>query len=496
VPFWSPDSRYVAFDAGGKLKKVDVATGSVHTVCSVPGDIAGGSWNKHDVIIFGIDVPGHGIMRVSAASGEPEVVIGNADFARPGVRFLFPTFLPDGKHFLYRRNGPPAGIYVGSLEAKPQQQSDMPLVRSDAAFFSYVSLPNSAAGQLLFTREGTLLAQKFDPETLQLTGDAVSIVEDAFPDDGNVPRGLFSVSAADVLVYAGGDRGRQWMWVDRKGKVVENLGQTGQMVALSRDATKLAFTRFVRPRDSAVWLMDLATRQVSQLTFNSGVHQNPVWSWDAGRVAFVFYQPDGSGFSVYKTLSSGTGNEEPLVQPKTSLPNDWWRDYLLYQRRDPKTKADVWVRQLESGEDFPMVATEADETYGRVSPDGRTIAYVSDEGGRSEIWVAPLSVSSAGAPVVVGGKRKISSNGGTRVLWRRDGKELFYLSLDGTIMAVDVTHGSTFPYGNPYPLFQTTSGPFAWDVAPNGQRFIVQASLDGPTPPAVVVLNWTRMLKN
>jgi hypothetical protein len=162
VPFWSPDSRYVAFDAGGKLKKVDVVTGSVHTVCSVPGDIAGGSWNKHDVIIFGIDAPGHGIMRVSAASGEPEVVIGNADSARPGVRFLFPTFLPDGKHFLYRRNGPPDGIYVGSLEAKPQQQADTPLVRSDAGFFSYVSLPNSRPGQLLFTREGTLLgaAQK------------------------------------------------------------------------------------------------------------------------------------------------------------------------------------------------------------------------------------------------------------------------------------------------------------------------------------------------
>src|SRR5262249_50446376 len=155
----SPDSRSVAFDAGGKLKTINVATGEVHTVCNVAGNIAGGSWNKDDVIIFGIDAPGHGILRVPAAGGEPQEAVSNDSHL--AVSFLFPTFLPDGKHFIYRRNGPPGGIHIASLDAKSQQQETTPLATSsDAGFFSYVALPNSLVGELLFTKEGTLFAQK------------------------------------------------------------------------------------------------------------------------------------------------------------------------------------------------------------------------------------------------------------------------------------------------------------------------------------------------
>src|SRR5262249_35491343 len=151
-------------------------------------------------------------------------------------------------------------------------------------------------------------------------------------------------------------------------------------------------------------------------------------------------------------LANGAGHEEPLVESQQSLPNDWSRDYLLYYKRDEKTKADLWVRDTKAGKEYPVVATEAEEIRGKFSPDGRSIAYVSDESGTNEIWVAPFTVSSEGVPSLGAGKRRISDKGGVRALWRRDGKELFYLSSDGKIMAVNVTQDSTFPYGTPHPL--------------------------------------------
>jgi len=494
VPFWSPDSRFVAFDAGGRLKTVDLLNGSVHTVCNVLGPIVGGSWNVDGVIIFGVDAPGRGIMRVFAGGGEPvPVTTAISEVTHGAIRHAFPTFLPDGKHFLFRHNGPPDGIYIASVDATPEQHP-VRLVQSDPNYFSYVSA-DSRSGQILFARQGTLRAQPFNPESRQLIGDAVPIVENLYPADIDVAWGLFSVSNTGVLVHTNASGSRVLTWVDRQGKLLDNLGQPGQMVALSPDATQVAFTRLVGPKNQAIWLMDLMTRRTTQLTFNPGHEMNPVWSWDKNRIAFVSYPGDGSGFNIHQIPSNAAGQDKPLVEFAQSLPTDWWRDYLLYQRRMPKTNTDLWVRDMRNGKDFPVLATTVEETRGKFSPDGESIAFVSDESGRNEIWIASFTVSSNGEPVPSGGRRKVSDNGGIAVRWRHDEKELFYLSSDGMIMAVDVTPGSTFPYGKPHPLFQTPTGPWEWDVALDGQRFLIPNTTDALPTRVIAVLNWTSLLK-
>jgi Tol biopolymer transport system component len=443
------------------------------------------------VIIFGVDEPGRGIMRVSADGREPVTVTrAISEVSHGAIRHDFPTFLPDGKHFLFRHNGPPDGIYIASIDATPEQQP-VRLVQSDANYFSYVPA-DSHHGQILFTREGILRAQQFDPESRQLIGDSVPIIESVYPVD-NVSWGLFSVSNTGVLVHTSASGSRVLTWVDRNGDVVDNLGQSGQMVALSPDATQVAFNRPVGPRNQAIWLMDLMTRRTTQLTFRR--EMNPVWSWDGHRVAFVSYPDDGSGFNVHQISSNGAGQDEALVEFVQSLPTDWWRDYLLYHRRMPKTKADLWVRDMRNGKDFPVLATAVEETRGKFSPDGKSIAFVSDQTGRNEIWVAPFTVSSNGEPVPSETRRKVSDNGGIAVRWRRDGKELFYLSSDGWIMAVDTTPGSTFPYGTPHRLFQTPTGPWEWDVAPDGKRFLIPTVTDALQIRVIAVLNWMSLLK-
>lgn len=494
VPFWSPDSRFVAFDAGGSLKTVDILNGSVHTVCNVLGPIAGGSWNKDGVIIFGVDEPGRGIMRVSAGGEPVPVTRAISEVSHGAIRHDFPTFLPDGKHFLFRHNGPPDGIYIASVDSTPEQRP-VRLVQSDANYFAYVPA-DSRQGQILFTREGTLHAQRFNPESRQLIGVAVPVVENVYPADTDVSWGLFSVSNTGVLVHTAASGSRVLTWFDRKGKVLDNLGQSGQMVALSPDATQVAFNRQVAHRNQAIWLMDLMTRRTTQLTFDPGREMNPVWSWDGNRIAFVSYPGDGSGFNIHQILSNGAGQDEPLVEYLQSLPTDWWRDYLLYQRRIPNTNADLWVRDMRTGKDFPVLATAFEETRGKFSPDGQSIAFVSDKSGGNEIWVAPFTVSSNGEPVPSVGRYKVSDNGGIAVRWRHDGKELFYLSSDGMIMAVDVTPGSTFPFGSPHRLFPTPTGPWEWDVAPDGKRFLIPTPTDVLQTRVIALLNWMSLLKN
>ena len=493
VPFWSPNNQYIAFDAGGKLKVADILNGSVRTICNVSGPIIGGSWNNDGVIVFGVDELGRGIMRVSAAGGEPApVTTALSSLNHLPVRHIFPSFLPDGKHFLFRHNGPPDGIYLASLAAPPEQQAER-LVQSDPSYFAYVP-GNFGEGRILFIREGTLFAQTLDPEPRQLDGDAVPIVENLSRTDTDVLSGaLFSVSHNGVLVHTGPSRTRLLSWVDLKGKVLENLGQFAQNLAISPDARKVAFSRTAGPRNPVIWLMDLTTRQANPLTFTPGGKANPVWSPDGSRIAFVLYPRDGRGFHIQQILSNGTAPDEPLVETRQSFPNDWWGDYLLYYKRVPETRADLWVRDLRSGKDYPVVATAAEEMRGRFSPDGQSIAYVSDESGRNEIWITPFAVSPNGQ-LVKGSKRKISGNGGIDVRWRRDGKEIFYLSSEGMIMAVDVTPGSTFPYGTPHRLFATETGPFEWDVAPDGKRFLIPVTPDASPAPVITIVNWPSLL--
>ena len=491
VPFWSPDSRYVVFDAGRKLMKVDLSTGLVQRLCDVPGDVGGGSWSREGVILIGIDQPSGGLMRVPAAGGTPSFVI---DPGPRSVRHLFPTFLPDGKHFLFRRQGPPEGIYVGSIDLNPDQQESnrLALMTDPNSVFFYVS-DTRGPGQLLFSRDGILHSHVFDADRLQLIGDAVPVAGAAGA--GEIGR-VFSVSNDGVLVSVPAAGARQLTWFDRQGNVVAHpvigaVTQPGSGVELSPDSSKVALMRTSGGRQSgAIWIGDLQTGGENQLTLVPGMETNPIWSADEGRIAFTYYPLDGSGYSVYQKATNGVGNEEPLVAARLTMASDWARDgRFLYVSRNPQTQADLWMVRPD-GNAFPILAGPANELYGKFSPDGHSIAYVSDESGQNEIYVVSSEQASASGPAR--GKVKVSSNGGARVRWRRDG-ELFYSAPDGTIMAVTVNPGPSFEPAQP--LFSTVASPLDWDVSRDGKRFLVLEPAESQARPLVVTMNWTRLLK-
>jgi dipeptidyl aminopeptidase/acylaminoacyl peptidase len=399
-------------------------------------------------------------------------------------------FLPDGKHFLFRRQGPPEGIYIGSIEQKPDQQelNLLPEMSDPNAAFFYVPDSGSRVGNLLFSRDGILLAQGFDADRLQLVGDAVPILDEVSA--GDSAPSLFSVSNNGVLVSARAAGARKLIWLNRDGIVVSQTGIAASVVELSPDSSKVAFLRGIPGhKDTAIWIADVKTGAENQLTLSPGAEQFPVWSHDGYRVAFTHY--GAAGYSVYQKNASGAGNEEPLVLAKLTIPTDWAEDgRLLYMSRNPETKADLWVLPPGGGKAFPILAGSSNEHYGKFSPDGRWIAYVSDVTGKDEIYVASAE-RGAGAN---GPGNRVSINGGVRVRWRRDGRELFYFSSDGTIMAVTVNPGPTFEAA--HSLFRTVTEPSGWDVTPDGQRFLVSQPAETQAQPLVVTLNWTSLLKH
>ncbi len=503
--FWSPDSRFIAFQAGGKLKKIDISGGPPQAICDTAATVVlGGAWNREDVIIFGTEGPG--IMQVSAAGGVATLLTttGGNDV------HVFPSFLPDGRHFVYLRAPHNPGIFVGSLDDKPEQQSPKQLLATPLMPV-YAHTADPALGRLLFMRESTLMAQSFDVRRLELVGEPVPVADQV----GSLfLSGSFSASANDVLAYRkrSATTATELTWFDRAGKVLGHIRgsdagtYTYTDLALSPDGTRVAASRVdlsAPGQSETIWLLEFARSVSARLTFDFGPSTSPVWSPDSGRIAFEGHRARGVG--LYQKGSGGAEREEILISPTTSdkVPNDWSRSgrFLLYTIQDPKTNADLWVLPLTSdgqpsGTPTPFANTEFNEQQGQFSPDGRWIAYVSDESGRPEIHVQPFPVSSGG-----GSKIQISRDGGNQPRWRRDGKELFYVSLDGKIMAVDVSGEREFKAGVPKFLFQApiyrddaALNSFHWDVTADGKRFLVD-TVAASSEPLTVVLNWTAGVK-
>jgi Tol biopolymer transport system component len=510
-PFWSPDSRFVAFPSQGVLKKIDTTGGPPVTICNAPA-FFGGTWNRDDQIVFGSII---GARRVAASGGSSlPVTQGEADIA--------PTFLPDGHHYIYWRaltqdaTGP--GIYVNSVDSKPEDGPGKRLL-SDVSAVAYVPSSGSNVGRLLFVRGGsdagsfgTLMAQPFDPMRLEFTGEAVPLAE-------KVSNLGFSASATDVLVYVtgfmpvatGGARGNihgQLSWFDRTGNVVAAFGDVGvyRSLALSPDGKRVAFERvdLQNAGNRNIWLYEFARGVTTRFTFDLSWNSNPVWSPDGNRVIFL---SNRSGvFDLYQKTSNLAGEDE-LVYKSNEFknPSSWSPDgrFLLYY--NPVPPAHIWILPLGGAvadrKSVPAERSEFNQAAGRFSPDGRWIAYSSDESGKDQIYVRPFDVSSAlgssstgGTPVT--GKWMVSKEGGTTPLWRRDGKELFYLSLDGQAMAVDVSTTGVFQAGIPKALFKVPRGVLFWDVSSDGNRFLMPAaSAASAQPPFTVVLNWQSALK-
>jgi Tol biopolymer transport system component/predicted Ser/Thr protein kinase len=494
-PFWSPDSRFLAFGAAGKLKKVALSGGPVQTVCDAPDPLLGGDWNRDGVILLGgaTDNP---LFSVSAAGGIPSPVM-KLDRSRHEAFHSYPSFLPDGRHFVYLKVGRPSGIYLGSLDAKPDGPPPRQLLTTQTSG-AYVSTMDRTTGYLLFVSEGTLMAQRFDSRRLELQGEPVPLVEQVLIYRTS---SYFSASQNGVLVYrSGGRRTNQLAWFDRQGKAMGPLGEAGSFgeIALSPDGTRVALSR----RDSQgaqIWLMEHAG--ATQLTFPPTSNIAPVWSPEGGRIVFASFRDSAARLAL--KASNGAGGEEVLSQSSDpKYPSDWSRDgrFLLYSSVDAKTKSDLWVLPEPTGagggrKPEPYLLTEANESQGHFSPDGRWVAYVSDETGRPEIYVQPFP-----APAGAGGKWKISREGGIQPLWRRDGKELFYFSQDRKIMAVDVATSPNFKAGVPMPLFVApvrfaSTDQHRYAVSADGKQFLFNTDETVTNSlPITVVLNWTAAL--
>jgi Tol biopolymer transport system component len=488
-PFWSPDSRFIGFFAQGKLRRIDVSGGSPQTLCDAPSG-NGGAWSREGVIVFSPNRES-ALTRVSATGG-PSASLTALDRRRRETAHYWPQFLPDGRHFLYlvlsglREN---RGIYVRSLDSP---DAKLVLKTEVRALFT-------PPGYLLFMQQGTLMAQRFDPNRLRLTGEPIRVAEDVAHNPSN-GRNTLTVSDNGVLAYRSGGVGglptSELVWFDRAGNRIGSAAGPGLYMrpTLSPDGKRVAVQR----RDSQtgtddIWLVDLARSTVSRLTFGSSNQAFPVWSPDGDRIVFASDR-DGTS-SLYQQISTGAGREELVLGSENAKYSvDWSPDgrFIAFEDQDPKTGTDLWVLPLFGDrKPVPFLRTEFNEGQGQFSPDGRWMAYSSNESGRREVYVQAFPNP--------GGKWQVSTDGGSFPRWRRDGKEIFYIAADRKLMAVSVQANSTFQAGQPQPLFEPRvfGAPIIpYTVSADGKRFLVNTPTEGAeSSPVTVILNWTAELK-
>jgi eukaryotic-like serine/threonine-protein kinase len=492
--FWSPDSRFLAVQSEGKLKKVDIASGAAQDICDAPGTIFGGSWSRDGVILLANygNAEAIGIVRVPATGGTPVPVVAPVKGENSPI---YPVFLPDGKHFLYSRGvgkEEKRGIYAGSLDDKPEQRSHTPLVRSDYSF-AY------APGHLLFLNGGNLLAQSFDEKRLSVAGEPVPVANPVAADDGPA-FGHVSASANGSLVYLPAvSRIWQLTWFNRKGEVIGKPIQAEEfrVLKLSPDGTKAAIERLqIFAGQASIWVIDLVLGTTSRLTFGSGLNLNPVWSPDGSLIAWGSLREGKS--AIYQKAANGAGNEELLYQfsgQDAPALTDWSHDgrFLIFRRGPDISALPVGPGTSSDRKPFPLIQSPEFKQGAYLSPDGRWLAYLSNESGRPEIYVQGVSLSSPNS-----GKWIVSKGAAGLARWRADNKELIFLSADGVLMAVPLAGGSVFQPSPWQTLFKlppeflrlTTNPGVLADVTRDNQKILLSMPVEGSSQQLSVVLNW------
>jgi len=491
-PFWSPDSRSVGFFSQGKLKRVDAAGGSPLALCDAPS-ARGGSWSPQGVIVFAPDVIGP-LYQVSSLGGVPTAVtvVNTAG----GLTHRWPWFLPDGRHFLYNSGnargaaGGQEGLYVGSLDSKEVHR--LLLLRSKAVYEN---------GNLLYVRNRTLVAQPFDAGMLRVQGDPVPLAESLAYSPGTLGA-VFSASAGGILAYStGAASGKtQLEWYDREGHRTDTLDESMVYYSpqVSPDEKQLAVDVLDPATGNVdIWLYQLASKIKTRLTFGTTevVNMSPVWSPDATQIAFASNRE--GVFNLYRKPANSSRGDELLLQNSLNKnPTDWSPDgrYLLFEQRDPSQKGRTEIGVLPLfGDRTPFVLTVSAAGGGEavVHPNGRWVAYTSNETGRDEVYVTSFPHPES--------FRQISTAGGGNPSWGRDGKELFYLAPDLQMMAAEVNgQGSTFESGAVRSLFSTRVAVQAmarpFDVAADGRKFLIDSVPEANSASITIVANWTAVL--
>lgn len=485
-PFWSPDGSRLGFFADGQLKTIDVTSGRIQSLASA-GQPRGGTWNADDVIVF-VPRPLDGFYRISAKGGEAEQLKLNVPAGAPG---WYPSFLPDGRHLLVFVPSPmdPEKARVAVISLDADSRTDLVSgTRSNALY--------AAPEHLLFWRDGSLMAHAFDASTLQMRGNPVPLAS-AVGLNRFTNHALFSVSASGTLVFLGGAVGQTELeWVDQSGKRVGTPGPTGlfNSLALSPDDASVIYDEAtLRTGSVDLQRFDFPTRQTSRRTFNASHDMFPLWSRNGQNVFFNSLRVGPP--QLFQIGSDSTGNERQILQkPFPTIPSDTSSDgrLLLYQGSLSKTGADIFALALDgSGKETPVLDSVANEAHAMLSPDGRLLAYISNESKSYEVYVQQFPVPD--------GKRQVSVDGGFEPYWRSDGRELFFLAPDRTLMSVQIADtGATFKHSAPRALFPTRVRWFEnpatgrhYAPSRDGQRFLIaNATEQARSTPITVVLNW------
>ena len=490
-PFWSPDSRFIGFGAEGKLKKVEVGGGSPRIICDAAFEGVA-TWNQFGTILFADDVASQrGIMSVSADGGTPQQVTV-VDPLKGTVGHNWPQFLPDGRHFLFsvmelpvqKQDPRRPRLFLGSLDGA------VPKLVADAAS----RVEYTASGHLVYVNDGTLLAQRFDLDNLRVLGEPTAIAEGVrvFKPTGNA---RFTASQTGVLAFETTiNYSPRLVWFDRNGQVLDTLTMPGPIksLRLSPDGQRLAVDVVdVRTGISDVWLQDVDRGGPKRFTYQETDEVNPIWSDGGKRIVF---RSDREGPpDIHEKALEGAGNQEVvLALPGVQHPLDVSLDNqrLIYFEEDRITRADLWMLPL-TGErkPLPLLRTPFEERDAVFSPDGRWIAFESDESGAPEIYVTPIDA--------VGSRRRVSLTGGQTPRWRRDGKELFYMAPNGGVMSVTITLAPVLQVAPARQLFVVADRAVndVYDVSPDGQRFLVNTATERDPAPITVILNWTSALR-
>jgi Tol biopolymer transport system component len=486
--FWSPDSRFVAYFIGrSQLKKSPAAGGPPQLICEANGG-ADGSWGSRGEILFDGRAT-DAIRRVTASGGEATQAT-HPDASKGEAGHAWPFFLPDGRHYVFlamtRRVGEKASIRAGSLDA-----ADSTVITPSDSRAEY------ANGYLVYVLQGTLVARRFDPDKLLASGEPIPLVEHVSVDVNNTAS--FSVSDNGVMAFIQGETAAvsELVWLDRSGHEISKIGSPGPYgdVELSPDGSRLAYGFADTSGTSDIWVRDLKRDVASRLTFDPRNDIFPVWSPDGRRI--MFSSDRGGHFAVFARDANGAGTEQPVFSAEDAEVGvtDWSRDgrRLSLDLLPASRRWDIKLLPLEGTKQvIDYIVTDASEHGGRFSPDGRYVAYVSNESGTSEVYVQTFPAG--------GGKWQISNGGGAQPQWRADGKELFYVAPGDTLEAVPVSTGATFEPGVPKALFRQAMerAPIlrnGWSPSADGQRFVVNASRDaGQSAPFSVVLNWPATL--